>query len=296
MIGKFLDAIWGDELGYGEIRCIRDGKVQQHFIDQFERTQAVIDIAGDYALRMSAEHWDVYFGVRPRIRKSGTKDDIAPHTTTIWADVDAKKVSDVLAVGKAGALAAINAFQIPPQILVDSGGGFHCYWRLTKPEPLARAQEVMRWIADELVGDRVQDGPRVLRVPGTFNRKREPAVMARLLRFDLDRRVRLADFEGSLPVAISEPRPRGEPMYERLRQDLPDWIVDLIERGAPQGGRSEACFKVVLWLLRYGRTPEEVRQVFESTPAGIGEKYAQKSAYDAARWFTYTITAADKVA
>ena len=295
MIDQFLAALW-DEPGYGEIRCIRDGKVDQKFFPIHSEAVAPRDNMR-HCLRMSAEGWDVYFGVRPRIRESGTKEDIAPHTTVLWADVDAKKVSDVLSVGKAGALNAINAFQIPPQILVDSGGGYHAYWRLTRAEPLVRAQEVMRWIADELVGDRVQDGPRVLRVPGTFNRKREPAVMARLLRFGLARRVRLADFEGSMPVVRDiGPLPRGETLFPRLRQDLPDWLVDLIEQGAPQGTRSESCFRTMVWLLRYGRTAEEIHQVFASTPAGIGEKMHQKDAYDGARWFDYTITAADRVA
>lgn len=286
----FFEAIWQARPGFGEIRTIRDGKVQQAYFP------AGLDgFAEQYALEQSWYGADVYFGVLRRVRESGTAADVEPWTQVLWADVDAKKQSDVLSEGKAMALAAINALPIPPQIVVDSGGGYHAYWRLHQPEDLERAQHVMRWVADEVQGDRVMDAPRILRVPGTLNRKRAVPVPCRLLRMDLDRRVRLSDFEALVPVKLSVMSPLdGSTRLPRIRQDLPEWLSDLVDSSPPQGTRSEQIFRAVIWLLRYGRTPVEVKDIIRI--ANIGEKYREKSGFDGERYLDYVLAAADRIA
>jgi len=150
----------------------------------------------------------------------------------------------------------------------------------------------MSWIADAIGGDHVQDAPRVLRLPGTRNWKRGEPVPCRLLRFKQEYRYRLEDFQALMPPVETRQREQGEPFE---RRDLPDWLVELIEDGAPQGQRSEACFKVALWLMRYGRTNEEIRDIFAGYGTGIGAKYAEKErAGDS--WLEYTLRAAEEVA
>jgi putative DNA primase/helicase len=291
LIPEFLGAIWGREpLGrFGEIRTIKEGVgVHQTFLP-LDGDGA--NLAADVALGQLES--DVYFGVLPRDYASGRNEDVRDLVHVLWADVDAKKVSDVLYIGKSLALFAINAFPIPPQILVDSGGGWHAYWILREPAPYAVAQPVMRWIAKALNGDAVHDKARVLRVPGTINWKREPTP-ARLIRFDLTRDSRIDDFVGQMP--IERERPPVDPAH-RIRIDkLPDWLNDILNEGAPKGARSEASFKAILWLIRYGRTFNEIREIFQGTPLGIGAKYAEKPLWDADRWLDYTIRAAEAVA
>lgn len=293
MIDQFFEAVWGREpLGrFGEIRTIQGGRVEQQFVsldsDWPKR-------ASDVARRANERGADTYYGVLPRLRASGTNEDVADLVPLMWADVDAKKVSDVLATGKFGALAAINAFPVPPQILVDSGGGWHAYWLLDRPSPYALARPIMQWIARALNGDFVQDKARVLRVPGTLNYKRDEPSAARLVRLDLTRKYRLADFEGLMPI---ERERKPFDASKRIRIDnLPDWLTELIAQGAPKGTRSETCFRVIVWLLRYGRTADEIRDIFRANPDGIGEKYAEKSMWDGDRWLDYTIRAAEAVA
>lgn len=288
MSADFLEALWGAELLsrglFGEIRAIRDGAVVQHYLSGARG-------AFDQAMDMTQDGWDTYFGVLLRTRREGTADACVTETSVLWADVDAKKASDVPSAGKAIALATINGFPIPPQFLVDSGGGFHCYWKLERPVPHADAKPVMSWIADALNGDKVQDAPRVLRVPGTLNWKRGEPVASRLLRFDLTRLYRFSDFEALLPIRREYRRP-NEP---RVRIDnLPGWLNELLVQGAPRGQRSETCFRAVIWLLRYGRTPDEIRSLFLVNPEGIGEKYYEK-ALDGERWLATTLRAAEAV-
>lgn len=290
MIPEFLSAVWGaTPLGsWGEIRTIQDGRIHQRYIPAVDPWQAE-----DIALVEGAEGRDVYYGVLPRLRQEGTNDAVPDMVRVLWADVDAKKVSDVMAVGKAQALVTINSFPVPPQLLVDSGGGYHCYWLLREPAPYAVAQPVMRWIATVLNGDFVQDKARILRLPGTTNWKRVP-VPARLLRFDITRDTRIDDLVGQMPV--ERDRRPFDPARRVRVANLPDWLDELINEGAPQGARSEACFRACVWLLRYGRTPEEIREIFRSYPDGIGAKYADKPAWDADRWLDYTLRAAEAVA
>jgi len=301
VIAEFLRGIWGPEpLGpLGEIRTIeRVGTVDPYPVIQQKWVPIEgpdwWEFAADAVTSLLAEDRDIYFGVLARTRRGGTAADVVDQTRVLWSDIDAKKFSDVVTIGKAAALVALNAFPIPPQVIVDSGGGWHAYWRLSKSVPFEPARDVMTWIAREINGDAVYDVARILRVPGTFNWKRGEPVPARLVKFDLTRTYDFSHFTGIMP-----PERERRPMdpNKRVRVDhLPDWLEEAIAQGAPQGQRSEAAFRVMLWLVRYGRTPEEIREIFESYPVGIGEKMAEKSSYDADRWFDTTLRAAEAVA
>lgn len=288
MSADFLEALWGPlpDL-FGEVRLIGGSRVMQSYHASGADAMA-------YALSQNRFHGiDAYFGVLPRTRREGTADACVTETSVLWADVDAKKASADLPIGKAIALATINAFPVPPSFLVDSGGGYHAYWRLDRPVPHAVAKPIMAWIADALKGDRVQDAPRVLRIPGTYNWKRGEPVACRLLRFDLTRAYRFVDFEGLMPIPRETRRLTGA----RVRlENLPEWLTELITEGAPAGQRSETCFRAMIWLLRYGRDREEIRDIFRGNPLGIGEKYDEKPMWDKDRWFETTIAAAEAVA
>lgn len=238
--------------------------------------------ASDVVARaMQDQGYDVYFGVLPRVRKSGTADDVEPKTDLLWADIDAKKqeTRDL-----AGCYESLAGVMVSPQVLVDSGGGLHAYWLLDRSIEWGYAESLMRGIARAVNGDAVYDRPRVLRLPGTVNQKYEHKPEARVLRFDLVKTYRPGDFDDL--VVIERPARQSDHTYER-NDELPEWLLDLIKNGAPQGQRSETCFKVILWLVRYGRTDEEIEMIFESTPTGIGEKYHEKGR-DGARWLRLT--------
>ena len=122
--------------------------------------------------------------------------------------------------------------------------------------------------------------PRVLRLPGTRNHKacefghaelesgeaisQCEGKPVRLLKLEPTLRYRWQDFADFIP----EPAPKKPATaYEGGKQDyhdLPKWLKDKIEAGAPQGERSEAIFDVVLNLLRRGWEEDEIEALFQA--------------------------------
>jgi hypothetical protein len=191
--GDFLRAVLPAPQGEERIKVLAlrpDGPPQE----QFART------VGE-ALAFASRHKtvaDVYFGVT---LKQGPRGDAA-HTSrfqALWADVDAKGFGG----SKPAALAALDRLPLLPSVVVDSGHGFHAYWLLHEPLTAAdgpRARGVMRGLYRTLSEqataplDDVSDMARILRLPGTFNRKSTPPKPVMVVRWRPERRYSLADF------------------------------------------------------------------------------------------------------
>lgn len=287
MRAEFLAEVLGEE-GFVEIRAWKTGREKPLVAQEWFRLEGGVGLLGasHKATELDAKGWDVYYGVLPRTHAAGTAEACPSKTSVLWADIDGKRFPS-----KDVALFTLNRFPITPQLLVDSGHGFHAYWLLDEPEEFARAANAMRGIAKTVGGDNVNDAARVLRVPGTHNYKGDP-VPVRLLRFDVVRRYRFGDFDEWEYLGQPEQRiPAAVRMGVRVEiGQLPDWLRDLIQQGAPRGARSEAAFKACVWLMRYGWSEDDIRLVFESTPDGIGQKYHERR--DGPRWLDVTLRAA----
>jgi len=101
-----------------------------------------------------------------------------------------------------------------PSVVIDSGGGIHCYWLLKTPFILENddrreaARIIQRlWVHTVGADATVHDLTRVLRIPGTRNYKYPDAPYVEYLRYDLDRSYALQTLTGYLP-AIEEDPPR----------------------------------------------------------------------------------------
>ncbi len=143
-----------------------------------------------------AKEMDVYYGVGLRereldSRQRGTTDDVIA-IPGLWLDVDiagdAHKESN-LPPSLEDATKLIHEFALPPSILVNTGHGIHAYWIFKRPWQFsddterAKAQTLMAQFQrtfQALAGkhgwkvDNTSDLARVLRVPGTYNRKAKP--------------------------------------------------------------------------------------------------------------------------
>jgi P4 family phage/plasmid primase-like protien len=104
-----------------------------------------------------------YFGTALRRRSDGVVDT----GTVVWCDTDGSLGTEPTHV------------EPPPTAVVASGrpGGYHLYWALTRPVPVEDAVR-LTWLATVAHRGDVQvcDPRRVMRLPGSPNQKREPAV------------------------------------------------------------------------------------------------------------------------
>lgn len=281
----FLDIVHGNTPHYVEVRAIMDGRVRQWWEHDREAVQRL-------AIQMNTDGWDVYYGVLPRVRTHGTAADVVPLQDVLWADLDDKAFGG----DKGSALMALIDFELPPAVIVDSGHGYHAYWKLHNAITNDVAVDIMRGLARVLKGDHVYDPARILRLPSTTNWKDPDHPMpVRVLRMDALRKNRAGDFFGMQSIGASE-RARAEaPSVPRVyipptsRPDLPDWLDDLVRNGAPQGQRSEAAFKVMCHLLKRGYSDDEIRDAFDQ--GAIGDKMREmRSGGD--RWFRRSLSRA----
>lgn len=138
-----------------------------------------------------AETMDVYVGVLPR-RGHGGRMGSVPWGGWLFADIDG---GDEGVAGAVQLVAREPRKWAAPHMMVVSGGGVHCYWRLREAAELADAEQRAAWKAAEkglvaAIGGNSQgahadpqatDIARILRVPGTVNHKRgRPVELIRL--------------------------------------------------------------------------------------------------------------------
>ena len=86
-----------------------------------------------------------------------------------------------------GVADALRALPFPPSAIVYSGGGVHAYWRFVEPDrDLGLVEAVNARLATICAGDEaVRNRSRVMRLPGSMNRKYAEPVQAEVLdRFD----------------------------------------------------------------------------------------------------------------
>lgn len=171
----------------------------------------------------------VWLGVATRRRRlegnqRGTAADCL-ELPGLWLDIDiagpGHATEAALPPDRDAAWALIEDFPIPPSAVVDSGGGLQPWWLFTEPLPADKDAErlLARWGAwwaakADARGwhlDNVFDVARVMRLPGTTNRKAEPRPVE--LVHTADVRVGPDDLDQFL---IDPPTPAQAPAGERI--------------------------------------------------------------------------------
>lgn len=286
MMRDFLEFVQGTDEGLVEIRAIRNGHASQWW--EKDRQEAV-----DLAISLSDSGWDAYYGVLPRVSKAGDASHVSDTVHTLWADLDAKTIGS-----KHMALFSLTRFMLPPNVVVDSGHGYHAYWRMREPVPYDMARLAMIGLERQLRGDAVHDKPRILRIPGTTNWKDplDPKPV-RAIVFDTTNLLRFEDFHAQVELGygVEHPQPvtRQRTHDEGLRSGrMPHWLGDLIRDGVPQGQRSEAAWKVMCYLIELGWSDADIRSAFDN--GAIGDKMREQR--DGDRWFERSLTRARAVA
>lgn len=237
-------------------------------------------------------HGDVYFGVNPaKARRGGAQrarlEDVAA-LNCFFAEFDAKQ----WAGGKEAIMLHIDKLPLQPSVIVDSGGGFHCYWLLDDPRPVVDRKEhahlkdiQYRWV--ELVqGDLdSKDLARVLRVPGTYNYKYDPPREVLFIRSAFEQVYYLEDFVALLPTPSPANVPSNsaggeKPGGQQLQGNPYRWLEEALGRGE---GRNATGFWLACQLRDDGVSislAEEVIRSYQARVTNSSDPYTLKEALD----------------
>jgi hypothetical protein len=201
---------------------------------------------------------NVYFGIHPVSTipttnangqpvardKARSRKALIAAVNALFAEFDAKDFSS-----KEGALTHIDNLILPPSVIIDSGGGYHCYWLhdtliLRTEQDRARAERLQKgWVA-LVKGDKgAKDLARVLRVAGTRNMKPEygpdfPTVT--ILRADFEIVYDLVDLEDFIGAHIT--------LTPRRDYQTPPTPGDIDLPGKDFDARGNPC----QWLVKAG--------------------------------------------
>jgi hypothetical protein len=148
-------------------------------------------------IRARGRTTDLYVGVAPRSRQEGTRAAVE-RCHVLYVDCDTP-----------GSIAALEAFDPAPSMVVKSGAGVHAYWSLWPPANPDQLERANRRLAHHLGADmRATDAARILRPPETFNHKSGTPTAVELQTVDFDI-FTVEDVTGHLP----------DPPDTRTRQD-----------------------------------------------------------------------------
>ena len=192
----------------------------------------------------------------------------------------------------------LTDFPFKPSCIVFSGHGLHVYYFLDPPveveENTARIEKILKIIQDKMLkADSTSDCSRVLRVPYSHNIKKPEKPQLTKIRKLKPITYRLEDFEDQYWKLFERDNKRksnysqgDRTVHEKdhgkislSKLDVPARTKRLIRQGKSSDSfksRSEADMSVICSLLSNGYGEETVKNIFQESPNGIGEKYHEK--------------------
>lgn len=193
---------------------------------------------------------NIYAGANPRTKSGGTKTSDVGLARCLFVDVDGGATPDE-------AQERWQTAGLPrPTLTLASGHGVHCYWRLTEPiTDLAYWSELQRRLIAVLDSDTsVHDPPRIMRLPGFANLKRDPLVPCVIVAADPGLRYPLATLESVIGNTARRPASNGVPAAIAAPSG-----INVFARAAAyiaklptssEGGRNLAAIRVAAVLVK----------------------------------------------
>ena len=135
--------------------------------DQKDRLQKWLEAKDGYE--------NIYFQVNGtgdrNITKKTSKGDIISGDW-LHVDIDPNGDAELFDADRARILKRLQAFAPKPSLIIDSGGGFQGFWRLSEPvhaEDWADFERYNKQLEIDLGGDHCHNVDRIMRLPGTTN-------------------------------------------------------------------------------------------------------------------------------
>jgi putative DNA primase/helicase len=173
-IKKFLSAFFGenDDICF---RVFSDRKAEEPEYKGNKYTEKLKNI--DTLLPTLKQHNKKNRGVFFVINSGGHSDSDITRINAQFVEMDSGNFKEQQT--------KIDAFPLPPSIIVKTRKSLHCYW-LMKEAEVSRFREIQLRLVKQFDGDPMcQNESRVLRLPGFYHCKQEP-VMVECLRFKPD--------------------------------------------------------------------------------------------------------------
>jgi len=223
-------------------------------------------------------------GLREKVQGRGSAKDVVSINAT-WVDIDAKdefgnRDPDLALEGLDNYIAARRV--PPPSATVLSGAGVHAYWLLDTPtsgDELHQVSRINKALAEQVGGDDVADLARVLRIPGTMNRKYGEPCPCQIHELNLERRYSIRWLAGFLGIgdkeAVQELMTIGEIQFHTT---IPSAWAEFLETEPTvmsiwkgrlnKGYRSEAAMSLANFAFHSGiRDPDELATILAMAPA-----------------------------
>ena len=189
---------------------------------------AFIPLGADLGEQLAAfvRKWNTkkdYIGVYHAVatRNGGGKKEHIVEIPALWAEIDYKDTPEVEAKNRLG------EFPFPPSAVVNSGGGLHNYWFLKEPatkEDIPKVEKVLKQLVAALGADpSAAEAARILRIPGTINRKYEEPREVKLAYCYSEKRYNLEDISDFLPDIPDTP----ETSFDSTEGNEADRLVNL---------------------------------------------------------------------
>jgi archaellum biogenesis ATPase FlaH len=283
---RFFDALYSECTG-GELnlRAIRKDRQKGAVNALVPFSGAQVDAIEKFVRDHDRDGFiGVYYGVGTR-NGGGTGDDVI-EVPSLWADLDWKHVPDPEARER------LKEFPFPPSALVRSGGGLQPYWFLKEPshkDELQQVVDALLRIAGVLKSDTaVCEVARILRVPGTFNRKPEygkPRPVT-LEYCDAKKRYNWQDIVDLLPAVQPTHKPSGKPSGETIKRIMecafmrhcdeerttlsePEWWA-MVTNLVRENGGPDKIHELSKGYPKYSarETEKKIRHALDGGPAG----------------------------
>lgn len=225
------------------------------------------------AARANIQGYGVYVGICPRkeaktaYHRGKIKDAIG--ITALWCDLDSNDIT------------TLKAFEPQASIILATGGGFHGYWMLERPELPSDAHRLaMRGIAKAIGADTsVCEFARVLRALGSYNTKpgRNNARCI-ILRWEPDRRYELRDFAHLIEAEPPKPVRSADPV--EYDAEIPAWIQEYLDRPPAKGQRNSTLFRVAGGLHDRNWTEQDALGLLRGF-GGLDDKEVEQAVHSA---------------
>ena len=168
----------------------------------------------------------------------------------------------------------ISKLHIQPGVMIDSGGGVHCYWLLSDPVQVTASNLDQlkglqaRWVAYVGADEGAKDLARILRLPGSINHKYNPPRPVTFIKADFTATHTLNELAALLPPVKEKPEIKHTQPPTDPSEAGENWLQKALDRATP-GNRNETGFWLATQLRDAGMQKGAAKDIMRSYQGNV---------------------------